>query len=95
MSEIVEQLLGEAALPDDTWRWNGYTQDELRCAFEDVQNAEHWKGPIDAVIIENVAAVTYWAIVFYTATDPQVEYREETGQFRVTSEGYWAGPAGP
>ncbi|CAK0780102.1 hypothetical protein CCP4SC76_7220007 [Gammaproteobacteria bacterium] len=35
------------------------------------------------------------AIEFFTATKPQVDLNVDTMRYRITSEGYRMGPAGP
>ncbi len=91
MSESIEQLVKKAK-----WEgtWSGYTQEQLSTAFDGVRNADHWKGPIDALVPEDELTVTVLAIIFYTATEPKASWVESKEHFRVTSEGYWAGPAG-
>jgi hypothetical protein len=91
----MEQLAEEASTLPPDWTWNGYTQDQLETAFNAVKNKDQWKGPIEAKVTANELALAYWSIVFYTATNPEVSYDEDTGEFHITSEGYWLGPAGP
>lgn len=46
---------------------------KMRVAFEKVQNAEHWKNPIDYVIALNLAerALLADAITFFTGSLPE------------------------
>jgi hypothetical protein len=90
MGQTAEQIRAELRALEKTATWNGYTIETLRTAFEAVQNAEHWKGPIDAAVTQDSVAGTYWSIVFYTATSPDIKIQDD-GLFRITSEGYWAG----
>ena len=93
--QTISDMQQEMRELEKTENWTGYIVADLRSAFEAVQNEEHWKGPIDAEVVEQKVAVTYWAIVYYTATTPSVYFDERDRTFRITSEGYWAGPAGP
>jgi hypothetical protein len=77
-----------------------YTQEQLEAAFQKVQNKEHWKNPINAYIKKDEQAITYAAIVHFTATEPNF-YRtdsnpingEESDFVRVLAKGYRLGPA--
>lgn len=72
----------------------GFTQWQLHDAFAMIENKEHWKGRIDAVISEWLLPIARAACEFYTATELMAEPAGE-GKVRVTSPGYWEGPAGP
>lgn len=72
----------------------------LRQAFERVQNQDHWKGPIDAVVVCKdcyEGAMIADAVEFYTATQATLKVlRAVPGKYiayHVTAPGYWAGPA--
>lgn len=72
-----------------------FTQEQLEAAFKKVQNADHWKNPIDAVIDTADIDVTRAAIQHFTGT--QAEFKlciGQHGKWRVEAEGYRAGPAG-
>ena len=47
-----------------------YTDFELRQAFELVQNREHWKNPVNAVINECDKEIVQEAVIYFTATVP-------------------------
>jgi len=71
-----------------------FSTDELRAAFEVVQNKTHWKGEISAVIPAAMRAVVTAAIPFFTATDATFQTIENNpNKLLVTAAGYWAGPA--
>jgi hypothetical protein len=75
-----------------------YTRDQLKEAFEKVQNKEHWKNPIDAVIPKQAMDITSDAIQFFTGTQAFFSSNKltlaqcEAGMVRVTAVGYYAGP---
>lgn len=72
------------------------SQDQLRTAFENVQDPTDWRGPIDFagdMHPEDVAA-TVAAIRHFTATEPKVSTLAN-GETRIESVGYRMGPAGP
>lgn len=73
----------------------GFSFEAMEPAFAAVQDKSDWRNPIDARVSGEQVHVTCVAIAFYTATEPVVEYDREIGDFRVTSEGYRMGPAGP
>lgn len=70
-----------------------YTDFELRQAFELVQNREHWKNPVNAVINECDKEIVQEAVIYFTATVPTFTQLAD-GKLRVQAAGYWAGPAG-
>ena len=71
---------------------------KLRVAFEKVQNKEHWKNPIDAVIHKSEMDITSDAIQFFTGTQAFFSSNKltlaecEAGMVRVTAIGYYMGP---
>ena len=75
-----------------------YTRDQLKEAFEKVQNKDHWKNPIDAVIPKQAMDITADAIHFFTGTQAffssnRLTLKEvQDGCVRVTAIGYYAGP---
>lgn len=78
----------------------GRTMEELvascnyRMAFEAVQNPEHWKGQVDAVVLAEHVDVVSKAIEAFTATKARVyPYGFGNTMVRVIAAGYWAGPA--
>lgn len=71
---------------------------KLRVAFEKVQNKEHWKNPIDAVIHKSEMDITANAIHFFTGTQAFFNTNRltlaecESGMVRVIADGYYLGP---
>lgn len=70
-------------------------QEVMRSTFERVQNPEHWKGPVDAMVaysegfhIETIRD----AVMFFTATEAEIT-DAGSGRMHVTAPGYWQGPA--
>jgi len=75
-----------------------YTQEELQAAFTKVQDKEHWKNPINAVVdaSENLHLIRE-AVIHFTATVPTfdiLKVTEEGTKVAVRAIGYQAGPAG-
>jgi hypothetical protein len=67
----------------------------LRAAFERVQNAAHWKNPVDAVVDLNDAemATLREAIIFFTGSVPAFKPRVGAAlprcRYRVQAIGYY------
>ena len=61
----------------------------LQDAFELVQNKEHWKGSIDAIIPADKLAVVQEAVGFYAGSKGFKAYDAGNGQVRVVAPGYW------
>lgn len=73
----------------------GYTQLQLRAAFDSVQAPHDWKAPIVSASCEmGDAGLVATAIEFYTATKARFDYDANTGKLRVQAIGYRNGPAG-
>ena len=75
-------------------------QSELKEAFEMVENAEHWKNPIDVTIEwpgTSTLKVILYAIEYFTATvgsaNPEVFTLGAQEYVTITADGYYAGPA--
>lgn len=71
-----------------------YSQDQLKMAFENVQNKEHWKNPIDCVIDnpgdENLECLRE-AIIHFTGSAPTFNrILIDGGKIHVTAAGYYA-----
>jgi hypothetical protein len=71
----------------------GYTEDELKKAFELVAPKPNWKMPIDALIssitpIKKRKLISF-AVMFYTG-GIAVFKKTPSGKIRVTSPGYYA-----
>lgn len=74
-------------------RLTGFTKKQLTDAFEKVQNAEHWKNPINAVVPNTELLLTLNAIEhFHGPSNPKTEIVEVRADgvvmVRVTSDGY-------
>ena len=70
-----------------------YTEEQLEQAFMKVQNKEHWKNPIKAIIPESEQEITREAISHFTATEA-IFFYERHGFLQVEAKGYRLGPAG-
>ncbi len=89
-------------------KYRGFTHEELKQAFELVQNKEHWKNEIYSYCTTEEVKVIAAAIIFYTATKAHFDYigilntePSETERFKigdhimkVRADGYRKGPAG-
>lgn len=90
LDSLASQWLAHSAIH------GGYTKSELEAAFKKVQNADHWKNPIDATIPVADVDITAKAIEFFTATKAsffRVGGIDGKVRMRVTAPGYYAGPA--
>ena len=68
---------------------------DLRNAFERVQNSDHWKGPIDATVGHSegfTEKIISDAVMFFTATEATIS-DDGMGDMHVIAAGYWEGPA--
>lgn len=73
----------------------GFTEDELRAAFDKIANPDDWKDEIAVAMPGECVMLAVAAIEFYTATNPKVSLAIGSKMtYVVTSEGYRAGPAG-
>ena len=72
---------------------NHFSQDQLKSAFEIIENPEDWRAEINALIDPKLEDVVTQAIIHFTATVPGI--KKEGDKLRVTSVGYRMGPAGP
>lgn len=64
------------------------TQEELRIAFEKVQNKEHWKGAINAVIDPADEQIVNAAICHFAYGGASFS-KAAGGKLRVKAPGYW------
>jgi GH25 family lysozyme M1 (1,4-beta-N-acetylmuramidase) len=71
-----------------------YRITDLEEAFRKACDPDDWKAPIEAWCRPVEAPAICEAIRFYTATEPKVELDTARMRYRITSEGYCAGPAG-
>ena len=70
----------------------GFTQAQIEAAFESVQDAQHWKNPINAIVDRAQIEVLTRAIPYYTGTPAFFDDVEgQPGKVRVTADGYYAG----
>lgn len=74
--------------------FKGYTEAELKAAFEKVCDPHDWKDPIVKRVPTNKMDLTIAAIEFYTATEVKVTALAGRDDVTVESIGYRAGPAG-
>jgi len=65
-----------------------FTQEQLDAAFTSVQNAEHWKLPVDAVIQDSERDLVRAAIIHFTGSVPTFK-RVSTGGLLVRAAGYY------
>ena len=88
----------ESWIDEDTQAkaFRGYTQSELRRAFDRVADPDDWRAPIawqGKLTYEELETIDA-AIAFYTACEARLE-RTHDGLWRITAAGYRMGPAGP
>lgn len=86
----------------------GFTESQLRAAFELVQNPADWKAAIDSYVSSDELKVVAAAIEFFTGTTAKFDYirlvtedsvtatRFKAGDhiLKVRADGYRRGPAG-
>lgn len=68
----------------------GYTAEQLRAAFATVQDAQHWKNPVDSIAPREMMAILAVAIPFITATCASFADTDDEDKVRVTADGYYA-----
>jgi hypothetical protein len=68
--------------------FEGFTEPELRAAFEAVQ-APNWKDPISAYVADEFRPVVRAAIIFFAGCEPTFT-AYGTGHLKVEAEGYYA-----
>lgn len=71
----------------------GFTETELRAAFSRVENKEHWKKPIAAlvqVVSERELEAIKYAVTFYTGSVATVSRGFGPDVYKVTAAGYYA-----
>ncbi len=61
---------------------------EMDVAFTRVQDKDHWKNPVNAVVEADEVEVTRAAVAFYTGSEAHFEARED-GRVNVWAEGYY------
>jgi len=73
-----------------------HTREELKAAFEKVQNKEHWKNPIDAFIDPKEYGIIDDAISYFTGTRINYAVVERggpnDGKIHIKADGYYLGP---
>lgn len=71
----------------------GFTHEQIREAFGMVQDEDHWKNPIDAIVDRDQVDLLARAIPYMTGTPASFDDAGcEPGTTRVTAPGYFAGP---
>lgn len=68
----------------------GFTKDQIEAQFEKVQNVDHWKNPINAVVLKTDLLLTIQAIVFYHANHNFDVIDVDEKNCRITTTGYAA-----
>ena len=72
----------------------GFTQDELKAAFDKVADPRDWKNPVNSVVPVDFLAVTMLAVEFFTATKAEIRTVFPSGDVLIFAKGYRSGPAG-
>lgn len=68
----------------------GFHTEQLRDAFRQVSDKDHWKNDIDAIVPADMKEVLTYAIPFHTGGG-EVEFHDAgNGMLRVTAPGYWS-----
>ena len=81
----VEVELGESLLlPKEE-----FSVEEMNEAFKYVQDTEHWKNPIYALVPSDMLRVVEKAIVYYTGSWPEVYPTDDLDAFIVEADGYF------
>ena len=75
--------------------YKGYTQAELKSAFDKIADPSDWKNPISAEMAGEEVTMAMAAIEFFTATTAEVAIDTTATRYTLTSPGYRIGPAGP
>lgn len=65
-----------------------FSQFEMKCAFELIEDKKHWKNPIDATIDESDFELCDYACIFFTGGCLEVVENKD-GKLRVQSPGYF------
>ncbi len=71
----------------------GFTQQQLKAAFEKVEDPANWKNPINASVKQADLAITMLAVEFFTATKVEIVQLMSNGSVVIHAPGYYAGPA--
>jgi len=74
--------------------YKGFSEDQLKKAFDAVSDPEDWRGPIYARVPGEAVMACVAAVEFYTGTTPTVSLNMITMRYAIESEGYRAGPCG-
>jgi hypothetical protein len=100
MNRIEICFLMEEEEDQDTCRidvpiYLGYSEQQLRNAFEQVHDPDDWKGPIRSAYDpkELSTDLVIAAVAFYTGTDCRFTLTDR-GHYVVRAAGYRRGPAG-
>lgn len=76
--------------PTEAALTNGYGEPALRAAFEQVQNTENWKLPIDATVpVDSDLELLETAIIFFTGSQPSFMRIGITDRIHVEAAGYY------
>ena len=66
-----------------------YTQQQLHDAFTKVQDKQHWKNPIDALVEKKDIDIVTEAIIHFTGSIPTFQPKKGSGKYRVQAAGYF------
>lgn len=92
MTDVVNKLVAEASAQVVS-NVNGrpVTRGQLAAVFDRVKDAEHWKNPIDALVVleKDEVPLMEEAIVFFTGSVPSIVEVGIGGAYHVTAAGYF------
>ena len=94
MKTYYSDLLKKRVTVPENEIYKGFTESELKEAFDSVSNPKDWRAAINAIILRERLEVVVAAIEFYTAAPIEVKKINKT-HVQVISVGYRLGPAGP
>ncbi len=89
-----ERLMAEMKEIEATQKFKGFTLTELRAAFEQVEDKDHWKNPIHAIILLIDYPMTAAAVEFFAGSRLDAVYVEpeycQPRKCYVSGPGYYA-----
>ena len=68
---------------------NPFSEEDLRTAFEKVENADHWKNPVKAFCKVEDRDIIERAIEFYTGSEAVFYVTDVDGWLKVEADGYF------
>lgn len=75
--------------------YKGFTEKELRNAFDKVKDPTDWRNPIYRRVWIKKIDVTVAAIEFFTGAEVKKKLHPSGNDYYVECEGYRNGPCGP